>query len=556
MILDDKVDVKISKKNIEYYSSLFKNLKLKDIVSINPINLQPNSNFKINVSCDICEVKRYIKYQAYNKNINSCEENKIYTCDKCSHVKIKIFNKKHYGVEYYSQHPERNEKVKKTSIEKYGTEHFSKSEQFKIKVGNTNLEKFGFINPFMDKDRIKSIFNSKWGVNHPSQVPEFKEKIENTNLERYGFKSHLKSKDIREKINNTNLIRYDGHYSKNENFRHLKSAISRDKDYVRYIKDGISLFKCSIGHEFEIENSQYHNRVRSKLPLCTICFPISENRSIKEIQLFSFIQEIYNGTIISTYRDGLEIDIYLPELKLGFEFNGLYWHSEEYKDKNYHLDKTNYFKERGIRIFHIWEDSWVDNSEIIKSQIRNILKCNVDRIFARKCVVKEVSDIKEVRNFLNMNHIQGYCSNNIKLGLYYEGILVAMMTFNKFEGRKRLIDSEWNLSRFCNKINTNIIGGASKMLNYFIKNYDVKRVISYADKDWSIGNLYYTLGFKSVSESNVDYKYIVEGVRRNKQSFKKSNLKIGKDITESEFMKLNGYSKVWDCGKIKFEYLV
>ena len=72
-----------------------------------------------------------------------------------------------------------------------------------------------------------------------------------------------------------------------------------------------------------------------------------------------------------SYRDSLEIDVYLPELKIGFEFNGLYWHSEECKDKNYHLNKTNYFKEKGIRIIHIWEDDWDFKRSIIESQIKN-----------------------------------------------------------------------------------------------------------------------------------------------------------------------------------------
>ena len=59
-------------------------------------------------------------------------------------------------------------------------------------------------------------------------------------------------------------------------------------------------------------------------------------------------------------------------------------------------------------------------------------------------------------------------------------------------------NNEWNLSRFCNKAGYNIIGGASKLLNNFIKNNEVYRIISYADKDWSIGSLYYTLGFENI----------------------------------------------------------
>ena len=42
-----------------------------------------------------------------------------------------------------------------------------------------------------------------------------------------------------------------------------------------------------------------------------------------------------------------EIDFYLPEYKIGFELDGLYWHSEQQKPKNYHLDKTEKCEEKG-----------------------------------------------------------------------------------------------------------------------------------------------------------------------------------------------------------------
>jgi hypothetical protein len=173
MILDKEIFVKITKQNIEHFSQFeeFVDIKLKDIIEVEPsIHLQKNSNLKFNVKCDLCDTERYIKFQAYSKNINSSKKYPIYTCDKCSHIKLKETNKIKYGCEYYSQHPDRNDKVKKTSLDKYGTEHFSKSKEFTDKVHKTNLEKFGYINPFMDKERIKRIFKEKYGVNHPSEL--------------------------------------------------------------------------------------------------------------------------------------------------------------------------------------------------------------------------------------------------------------------------------------------------------------------------------------------------------------------------------------------------
>jgi hypothetical protein len=238
-------------------------------------------------------------------------------------------------------------------------------------------------------------------------------------------------------------------------------------------------------------------------------------------------------------------------LKIGFEFNGLYWHSSKFKDVNYHSNKTDYFKDKDIRIIHIWEDDWLFKKDIVESQIKNILKLNCEKIFARKCFIKEIKDSKIVSKFLNKNHVQGKVNSSLKLGLYHNEELVSIMTFDHFEGRKKMEEDGWNLSRFCNKLNTNVIGGASKLLNYFIKTYNPSRIVSYADKDWSIGALYQTLGFENVGGNGPDYKYIVDGKRVHKSRYKKS--KLNTELTESKQMELNGINKIFDCGKIKFE---
>jgi len=139
---------------------------------------------------------------------------------------------------------------------------------------------------------------------------EFISKSEKTIFEKYG-------------VNN---------YKKSEKF-HLDTKIGKEVGYDSYVKDSISLFRCDEGHEFEIKSDNYLSRSKHNNKLCTICYPIGDQKSIKEREIFKFIEENYSSNIIDGYRDGLEIDIYLPELKIGFEFNGLYWHSEEFKDK-------------------------------------------------------------------------------------------------------------------------------------------------------------------------------------------------------------------------------
>jgi hypothetical protein len=420
------------------------------------------------------------------------------------------------------------EKIKKTNLERYGVDNPNKLESVKEKIKETNLKRYGVVSNL----KLESV----------------KEKIKETNLKRYGTEYPSQSEYIKQKVLTNNLKKWSSvSYTSSEHY-HLITKIGSDKNYDNYIGNRISLFKCDCGeeHKFEISSYNYLHRIKSNIPLCTVCYPISDSRSIKENEFFKYISLVYSGEIIQSYRDGLEIDIYLPNLKLGFEFNGLYWHSDIYKDKWYHLNKTNYFRERGIRIIHIWEDDWDNKNDIIKSQIENWLGLS-KKIFARKCEIKEVG-IDVVISFLEENNIHGKANSILKLGLYYGNELVSLMTLDKYDSYNKMESGCWIINRFCNKRGFSIIGGASKIIKHFIKNYDVNKVISYSETNWSLGILYEVLGFKRVDDSKPDYKYILEGIRVDKNIF--SKFKNG--IIQND----SNITKIWDCGKVKWEILI
>lgn len=185
MILDRNLTIKITRKNIDHYSKFFET-HLSDIIQIDILNhLQKGSNRKVNVACDICGIKRYIKYQSYIFNINSNLSYPIYTCDKCSHIKIKSTNLERYGVEYYSKSDEFIDKVRKTSIDKFGYDHFSKTPEYLESRNKTNLEKFGMDNPFRDYTKMKKDLFNKYAISHPFKIAgimdRFKENIRITN---------------------------------------------------------------------------------------------------------------------------------------------------------------------------------------------------------------------------------------------------------------------------------------------------------------------------------------------------------------------------------------
>jgi len=299
---------------------------------------------------------------------------------------------------------------------------------------------------------------------------------------------------------------------------------------------------------------------------CKICckngdFVIQHKNFIskKEEELFEYIQTIYDGDIIRNKRiNNNELDIYIPDLNIGIEFNGLYWHSDIFKDKNYHLNKNNFFQEKNIQLITVWEDDWINRGDIIKSIIKNKLGKIKNRIYARKCFIKEISS-KENMAFCNDNHIQTGIAALIKLGLFYKKELVSVMTF----GKNRIIlgqgskEGEYELLRFCNKIDTSVIGGASKLFKYFLKNYNPQKIISYANLDISNGNIYNILGFQKVGNISLNYWWAKDGIKYHRSKFMKHKLvEEGADPlkTENEIMKNKKFYKIYGTGNLKYEW--
>ena len=581
MLLTTEVKIILGKKNWASQISLYnldKSLKPGDEAIVPIDKISTGSHYRVEVSCDYCGEKVTTEYRKFIKSTHIVNK---YTCSKkeCSNQKIKdicqarysVDNpfqlesvkekikktlKSKYGVEHPMQLAETKEKIKQTCIDKYGVTSYNKTAEFVQKIKKTNLDRYGVEFSLQSEDvrnKGKLTLMKKYGVEYSSQTKEMREKTIQTCLSKWGFHSNSLSDESKQKFRQTSFEKYGVDNPMKSDMLRKRYKVANDPFHLRYLHSGTSVFKCDRmqDHDFEISTSLYLSRKIHNTTLCTVCNPINNRYSDREERLYEFIREIYNGEVIRNYRDKIEIDIYIPEFKLGIEFNGIYWHSEEYKERDFHLKKTEYFLSKDIRIVHIWEDDWQNSSEIIKSQIRNWLGLTEKRIFARNCEVKEITDKKMAYQSMELWHIQGGDNSQIRIGLYFDNELISVMSFNRFEGRKKLDDKSWNLSRFCTKLNCNVIGGGSKMLKYFISKYNPNRIISYADRCWSTGNLYNKLGFSIVSITRPDYKYVFKSKRVHKSNFRKG--KRAKETTESEFIKQKSIMRIWDCGKIKFE---
>jgi hypothetical protein len=350
-----------------------------------------------------------------------------------------------------------------------------------------------------------------------------------------------------------------------EKFDTLKDSkdyeiINRDKLFYKNNKTSIRIKHIECGNIFLANPGNFLN-LNNRCPYCAL-----KNKSGQEIEVLEFIKEIYSGTIEHNYKlnNEIELDIYLPDLKLAIEYNGLYWHSEKNgRDKTYHLNKTNKCKENNIRLIHIFEDEWVNKNDIVKSKLTHILELNKNsKIYARKCNIKQIST-KDKNKFLNENHIQGEDKSGVRLGLYYNNLLVSVMTFSRPRsgiGKNTKKENMYELVRFASDKNKIVIGAFSKLLKHFLRNYEFDRIITYADLRWSIeSNIYEKTGFVLKRQTEPNYWYADRNYRYHRYGFRKQLLKekfpelYDSSLTEFEIMDQTNYNRIWDCGNLVYE---
>lgn len=283
----------------------------------------------------------------------------------------------------------------------------------------------------------------------------------------------------------------------------------------------------------------------SGCPLCSH----NSHTSKPENEIQKLLDE-YNIKYISNVRNIIppkELDIYLPDYKIAIEYCGLYWHSETCgKDKHYHKDKFNACNKQGIRLLTIFEDEWVHNKNIVIKKLLHILQLdNSPVVYARKCKVCLV-DVYEKQQFFEQNHIQGDGISSINIALKYAESIVAVMGFMAYP------NGVYYLTRYATC--ASVIGGFSKLLSYFKKQYPWTKIISFADLRWSIGQLYANNGFTLDKILMPDYSYCVGNTRSHKFNYRRKHLPrllktFDPTLSEKVNCNNNGILRIWDCGK-------
>lgn len=471
--------------------------------------------FAVHRQSNICSSGNLMPLKTFS-GYSFCGKTGICRCAKESVSKSVSATKNQYTVE---QNRNINEKRKETTLALYGVTN----------VGQTDTAIAAHTAFYADKNavelitaQIKNTKLEKYGNENYNNHTQ----TENTNLERYGFKNTW---SLSEEKQNPNL------------------SILKDKEKLaRYFP------------KFSVEDIGAQLNVHPH----TVYRYLSTNgfrepyKSTFEQEIVYYLQSLGITNILTNKRTiiGKELDIFLPDYNLAIEYNGVYWHHDKipHITKSYHMDKFLLCESKNIELFTIFSDSWESKKDIWKDKIKSKLKLCTEKVYARNTSIVELT-AADTRDILDNNHIQGYCTTQYCYGLKTNNDIVAVMTFSKKRagiGKDRG-EGSFELVRFVSTCT--VVGGASKLLTYFIKTHSPKLIVSYSDNQYSVGNLYKILGFDLEKDNTAGYKYYSPADKKMYHRFKFAKHTLvasGADASKTEFeiMDERGYLRIWDCG--------
>jgi len=268
--------------------------------------------------------------------------------------------------------------------------------------------------------------------------------------------------------------------------------------------------------------------------------------SSPENSLLDYVQAL-NVCVVSNSRSIIppkEIDIFVPDMNIGIEFNGSYWHSSKFTTTNYHKEKTELAETQGVHLIHIYEWEWDQKPEKVK-QLLDGLFVDRETIGARKTSV-HIPTKAEAKLFFNQHHFDGHRGASEYYGLQHNGEWVMMASFTKGE-LIRLASTK------------RVLGGLNKILN--ATDYD--EVISYANRSRTNRNhnIYLSCGFKEVRTTKPNYVYVKSGKKLSRHQAMKHKLpkllgadKFDINNTEVENMRANNWLQIHDSGQLVYTW--
>lgn len=451
-------------------------------------------------------------------------------------------------------------KAKKTKLDKYGDENYRDISKRK----NTCLERYGDEN-YNNRDKFVNTMNELYGVNYAMESLILRKKSKETFINKYNVNGVLGIEGNRDKAIAGILKKYGvDNFVKSDIFKLKKKEDQLELLRIRLEGTDIIHYNPESFINFYDENHRVINltfqclscdniflsgtiQQRQKAPICRVCNPLFRDSKI-ELLIENYLIELgieylkNNRTLIRPY----EIDFYLPKYNLAFEINGVYYHSEYYgeKDSNYHLMKNIECNKLGIKLIHLFEDEINNKPEQVKGFIKSLLF----PINLTNPIIKEVNnDIKE--QFFNENYPFETVLSDINIGLYNNGDLVSILSLLKNSKNKYIITDFYSIAD--NTLSFKLL------FDYFKTTYNPITVK--CELDIRIHCLVIENNF--LSSNGFIFKKLIDpyfwymkcnGTIRNQRN--DSNLQYLNEIKDIQEVVNNGYDRVWDSGKMLFQY--
>lgn len=564
MIITKTARTKVISTTLQHYLDKgYVEAKTNHYIEVPVEDLSLGSSAPIEVKCDKCPTIKTITFKRYMYNTKNLTT--YYSCCRaCSQEKIEATNMEVFGYKNPFQHPDVIKKIEEHHIETYGVKSHNQSDIVKENKLKSVREKYGVdsvmhVQEFKDKIKVTNL--ERYGVENAMESDLVKERIKNTNLERYGVENVYQSDIIKDRIYKTNMEKYGykiailspdrvekRRLKYNEAFKEKIKITDPNLKLVNHEKS-LHHFYCDNGqdHMFEISGSLLSSRRKNKHIVCTICNDSEDNmRSFGQSEVYKFIQDLYplskSCYKYRTVKSKKEIDVFIPELNIGFEYNGLYYHNDKFVKSTYHHDKIDECKKLGIEIYNIWENDWLSKKEICKSIILDKIGKNDKPIInAKECKIKEIT-LDDINEFLKTNSLNEFKDViNFALGLFYNDILVAIISFENNKKNYKIID-------LCYNINYNVLKYREILLDYFIESYKFNKLSILLDFSYENDNFYLNYGFEKLDDFFIDYRWFLNGKLHPKYKTDDNGLLVEYDLYEKR-----GY-KLFDCGHETYSY--
>ena len=272
----------------------------------------------------------------------------------------------------------------KIAIRTERTKQFYKDHPEKMKEISAKNSEWAKNNPEKVQARVEKY--KQWRKHNPNKVLEINSKIsqwykDNQDLLKHKTNNQLDTYD-KNRESNVELLK-KAHTSKRINSIQDLNFYFVHPDDIHYIYDGTNSHTkirtiCPNCNEYSLHELNriinYRDKLIKPIPLCSRCAK-SFTTSKYEQDIADYISTFYSGERIRNSRDiisPLELDLYYPDKKIAIEFNGDYFHSDNHKPAEYHLNKYLLCRSKDILLVSIFESFWDNDKDAIKLYLKDL----------------------------------------------------------------------------------------------------------------------------------------------------------------------------------------